>query len=811
MQNIWAPFVSKMDWELAHWAKLRGAGSTAFSDLLAIDVQVSEALGLSYRNSNELNNIIDKELPTRRPAFTREEVVIAGQAFDLYRRDILECIQALYGNPDHCQYLCFTPERHYADADKTIRLYHDFNTGKWWWDTQKAVEADKPGATIIPVIISSDKTQITLFRNKSAYPVYLTIGNLPKEIRRKPSQQGQILLAYLPTSRLEHITNKAARRRAVTNLFHACMKHLVTPLEQAGLEGIIMESGDGVKRRGHPILASYIGDYPEQTLVTTVYYGDCPTCNTEKNELETYPCKHPYRDIEAALNAIGTIGTDVWVEKCLEVNVKPVQHPFWENLPYTNIFASITPDILHQLYQGVMKHLTAWLTEICGADEIDARVRRLPPNHSIRIFHKGISTLSRVSGTEHRQICSFILGVVTDIPELTSDQSNTLLAATRALLDFLYLASYPIHSSESLALLEKALDSFHENRDIFVDLGVRENFNLPKLHFLCHYSRAIKYYGTTDNYNTETTERLHIDLTKDAYRASNHKDEYAQMTRWLERREKIFHHTNYVAWRLSGGATNSGAQRSLEDLKCVYIQKLTQFPTVKAVALLKLQDTGANGYHAIHFQHALKRFLVQYRDPSVPLNQVDDYARFVVLPFRSLPIWHKVKFINLGLYGKKTLDSISVHPRHINGDGEVIRPSRFDTALLKVKDEGSWVKDTRIGRVRVVFSLPSDKLDTLLPPNIPPPTHLAYVEWYTRFSRNPEAFSGLYRLKCDVLADGTVAASIVPLDSILRSVHLFPKWGGAVPAGWTSESVLDNAPSFSLSVFKDNHSYFNLT
>ncbi|KAJ3716762.1 hypothetical protein DFJ43DRAFT_1043218 [Lentinula guzmanii] len=650
-ENIWAPFVSKMDWELAHWAKLRGAGSTAFSDLLAID-GVSEALGLSYHNSNELNNIIDKELPTRHPAFTREEVVIAGQAFDLYRRDILECIQALYGNPDHCQYLCFTPERHYADADKTIRLYHDFNTGKWWWDTQKAVEADKPGATIIPVIISSDKTQITLFRNKSAYPVYLTIGNLPKEIRRKPSQQGQILLAYLPTSRLEHITNKAARRRAVTNLFHACMKHLVTPLEQAGLEGVIMESGDGVKCRGHPILASYIGDYLEQTLVTTVYYGDCPTCDAEKNELETYPCKRPYRDIEAALIAIGTIGTDVWVEKCLEVNVKPVQHPFWENLPYTNIFASITPDILHQLYQGVMKHLTAWLTEICGADEIDAR-----------------------------QLAHF----------------------------WIFSTLHPIQFTV-------ALDSFHENRDIFVDLGVRENFNLPKLHFLCHYSRAIKYYGTTDNYNTETTECLHIDLAKDAYRASNHKDEYAQMTRWLERREKIFHHTNYVAWRLSGGATNSdfnpesltstptpdscigkrydfpGAQRSLEDLKCVFKQKVTQFPTVKAVALSKLQDTGANGYHAIHFQHALKRFLVQYRDPSVPLNQVDDYARFVVLPFRSLPIWHKVKFINLGLYGKKTVDSISVHPCHINGDGEVIRPSRFDTALLKVKDEGSWVK-----------------------------------------------------------------------------------------------------------------------
>ena len=84
---------------------------------------------------------------------------------------------------------------------------------------QKAIESVKPGATIIPIIISSDKTQITLFRNKTAYPVYLTIGNLPKSIRRKPSRQGQILLAYLPTSRLLHISNKAARRRTQANLF----------------------------------------------------------------------------------------------------------------------------------------------------------------------------------------------------------------------------------------------------------------------------------------------------------------------------------------------------------------------------------------------------------------------------------------------------------------------------------------------------------------------------------------------------------------------------------------------------------------
>ncbi|KAH9913159.1 uncharacterized protein B0H18DRAFT_1126518 [Fomitopsis serialis] len=76
--NPYAPFASKMDWEIAHWAKLRGSGSTAFSDLLAIP-EVRERLGLSYKNSDGLNKIIDEQLPNRRPMFHQFEVTINGE------------------------------------------------------------------------------------------------------------------------------------------------------------------------------------------------------------------------------------------------------------------------------------------------------------------------------------------------------------------------------------------------------------------------------------------------------------------------------------------------------------------------------------------------------------------------------------------------------------------------------------------------------------------------------------------------------------------------------------------------------------
>jgi hypothetical protein len=45
-----------------------------------------------------------------------------------------------------------------------------------------------------------------------------------------------------------------------------------------------------------------------------------------------------------------------------------------------------------------------------------------------------------------------------------------------------------------------------------------EHIDIPKLHSLQHYVEVISSFGTTDDYNTETNEYLHIDYAKDALR-----------------------------------------------------------------------------------------------------------------------------------------------------------------------------------------------------------------------------------------------------------------------------------------------------
>ncbi|KAJ7472206.1 hypothetical protein FB451DRAFT_1559329 [Mycena latifolia] len=221
--------------------------------------------------------------------------------------------------------------------------------------------------------------------------------------------------------------------------------------------------------------------------------------------------------------------------------------------PHCNIFECFTPDLLHQLHKGVFnKHIVDWSREslddsdATNTEEIDFRFRAMPSHPSLRHFNFGISLVSQWTGNELKNMEKIFLGV------LNGAADPKVILAVRGVLDFIYYAHFETHTDASLAKLDEAWKLFHANKDIFVTKGVREHFNIPKIHSMKHYVDMIRALGTADGYNTELSERLHIDCAKLGYAASSKKEYINQMTRWLMRREAIDRFASYLQWAIPG-------------------------------------------------------------------------------------------------------------------------------------------------------------------------------------------------------------------------------------------------------------------
>ncbi|KAJ7814340.1 hypothetical protein B0H14DRAFT_2210429, partial [Mycena olivaceomarginata] len=187
-------------------------------------------------------------------------------------------------------------------------------------------------------------------------------------------------------------------------------------------------------------------------------------------------------------------------------------------------------------------HLGSWCTKIVGAEELDRRFKAMNAFAGLRHFKKGISTVSQWTGREHKEMQRVFLSV------LAGAVSVKVLTVVKSLIDFIYYAQLQSHTTRTLDAMQAALDTFHAHKQVFVDLKIRKHFNIPKFHSLQHYVDGIRRLGSADGYNTKSSERLHIDFAKKAYRASNRRDYTEQMALWLQRQEAIALRSAYLQW-----------------------------------------------------------------------------------------------------------------------------------------------------------------------------------------------------------------------------------------------------------------------
>lgn len=391
------------------------------------------------------------------------------------------------------------------------------------------------------------------------------------------------------------------------------MESLLEPLKTVGREGMEMTCADGWVRRVYTILTAYVADFPEQCLVACCMESWCPQCLVPHNQHGSPAWSEP-RDQKETVEILRQRARGLKPKAFVSQGLRPV-NPFWADLPHTNIFRCFTPDIHHQLHKGVFRdHFVNWCIAAIdgGIDEVDRRFKSMSRHPTLRHFTKGLSLISQWTGNEYKNMEKMFLGVIAGAVD------ERVIRAVRAVVDFISYARFEVHTEGSLEKMDRAWSAIHKNKNVFLELDICDNFNIPKFHSLIHYVSAIRSYGAP-------------------FRAGNKRDYTAQMATWMARHDAVRRYEVFLHWAKGQGMIVEDSdedngmgeperkRRRKENDASIELTWRRSYAVAKKPGYgMMTVDTLVNKVHAVdeYFLWYLEEFLLAHSIPIPPSHNV---------------------------------------------------------------------------------------------------------------------------------------------------------------------------------------------
>ncbi|KAG1720320.1 hypothetical protein EDD22DRAFT_962866 [Suillus occidentalis] len=540
-QNVYYPFADREEWELAKFLSdnLNQGQITRFLKLLWVQSQARKAP--AYTSAQQMFTFMDAlpKGPKWRCTTIHTEGYITTHPVHLIWRNALEVTRHIFGNPVFANDMEFDPYE--------IKVNGEREYGEWMSCSRAHDIQDQlpPGATIIPIVLASDKTPVTRQSGGlEMHPMFITTANIRSDIRMKATAHAWSCIAYMPIPQFVCHPDFCSLLQAC--VWHQCVDIVCENLKITAATGTSMVDPSGHLRYTFTPLVAYTADLPEQQMIACVSKNASPITMATQSQFGdgiSYPSRHGSVTIEALHQLCQDV--DPWKVQQFQEEAKAlflsgIQLPFWHDWRFSDPALFLAPDILHTLHKFFFNHIFKWCKEVLGADELDSRFRRQHKRIGTRHFAHGVSHVQQMTGWEHRDIQRTIVTTIAGVADAH------FICAIRALIDFIYQAQSPTFTPSSIATMNASLGEFHHFKGAIINAEARrgtsgpiEHFEIPKLELLTSFARAIPNLGAPIQFTSETSERMLITHCKTPFvRTSHQRASFTQqIVRLLDRED----------------------------------------------------------------------------------------------------------------------------------------------------------------------------------------------------------------------------------------------------------------------------------
>ncbi|KAG2335684.1 hypothetical protein BDR05DRAFT_978916 [Suillus weaverae] len=792
--NLYYPFANREEWELAKFLSdnLNQGQITQFLKLLWARSETQKPP--SYASTHHMFTFMDAlpKGPKWHCTTIQTEGYITTHPVHLIWRDALEVTRHIFGNPVFTNDMEFDP---YEIQDQL-----------------------PPGATIVPIILASNKTPVTCQTGGlKMHPMFLTTANIRSDIRMKATTHTWSCIAYMPIPQFVCHPDFCSLLQA--RVWHRCVDIVCENLKIAAATGTSMVDPSGHSRYSFTPLVAYTANLPEQQMIACVSKNASPVTLATQSQFGDgvmYPPRHGNTTIETLHQLCQCV--DPWKVQQFQEEAKAlflsgVQLPFWRNWHYSDPAYFLAPNILHTLHKFFFDHVFKWCEEVLGADELDSRFHRQHKHIGTHHFSQGVSHIQQMTGQEHRDIQHTIVATIVGIVEAD------FIHAVRTLIDFIYQAQSPTFTPSSITAMTSSLAEFHRFKGAIINTeahrgtsGPIEHFEIPKLELLASFARAIPNLGTPIQFTSETSECMLITHCKSPFvRTSHQRASFTQqIVRLLDHEDTACQFDLYALLCSKTLSLNNLIDNEFEEvvdidpafgwIMRVAPENVSRFQGPRPVRnhFLKglLSKDSSVTFHvtvASDLANKSPNFLVQlYHLPNFP-NQLHSFIQHVngsKSHFQTclLKVWNKFCLqLHSDLHPRLVMPSqqVQAHP-----PSEAYPFGNCDIMLLQTQNDDQVV----VVQVRMVFGLSTR--GSALPPELAGP--LLYVQLFEVIS-HPKDDPAVMML-----------GMIMSLIDVTHAIELIPEYGGRVNHNVTSTTSLELYDTFYLNSFSDKEWYHSL-